>query len=1017
MIAPRADIYVIRVGSDRLPQVSGSFHLVITVNAEPDEARLRYSEASNLEVAMSPKDRVELFESAANLFLQRKSGREAGMSALAASTLIAHRLSDSARAQSLLDLAKRTLSESDALLFATALNLSASLRAEIAGVPEENTETMAADFLKARRIYQSHGSDIGMAEVDLYRGVALYRMVDKDGNSRREESARAWQEVERTCHRLHETGCEALALSNLGVYRRDSGEISEAFERFYRASTLVTVRSDPNVFADVQDNLAFALSSVLSFDQAIEHHRLAMDAYEKYGECSGVSRSLYGIGYSLLGIGDVEQAKRFYKVALERSCTSEAVASASGSHNELLEVGSVRTMCEGAVGIANSDKEERLNALWAAWDLGSHARMQQDYAGAIACHQLAMKLAPTPISNYGAQLEYVEDLLKSGEEKTAVEAFAPLAPNSAGNMTRPVAPLYMAKAWELDAYVKIVRGESQAAQKSFVEAESRYEALGDVQGQFEVATARARLARGMGQGAVANRHFERADELLRKISLASIDPTYRGVLFSSRRQMYEDWMHSLLQSPRHDAGGYGRELMTLSVSDRSRSRVLADLIKAYAVDRDARWARRLFSPSDEVSEILRAAETERAGTQDDIERSRLNFNHETRVAAASAIIDPRERGIAVNELRVWQRSLPPTASVVEYMLGEQASYAWVLRRDTVVRVELANATEIATAAASVRAAMVSTRGDVRPALARMYDLVLQPVREYLHGTELDVVADGPLYGIPFAALWDRRSGTYLAQGFAIRHLPSIHFAVTRTTKPGSGVAKRALLIGDPVYDLEDARQRCASADARMSRESPPPQSTYRRLRGTGTEVDRIAASLGRHSIAVDMLTGCAANQARVLAKGLGAYRYIHFATHATANEQLPQHSAIHLAAYDESGRYVNGEFTAAQLFETPLNAELVVLSGCSTGGGRSIQGEGVLGLSFAALALGSRYVVSTLWSVADVPSVMVMERFYVELFAETASAAEALRTAQLTLLNDPKWESPRYWGAYILVGT
>jgi CHAT domain-containing protein len=81
--------------------------------------------------------------------------------------------------------------------------------------------------------------------------------------------------------------------------------------------------------------------------------------------------------------------------------------------------------------------------------------------------------------------------------------------------------------------------------------------------------------------------------------------------------------------------------------------------------------------------------------------------------------------------------------------------------------------------------------------------------------------------------------------------------------------------------------------------------------------------------------------------------------------------------------------------------ELVVLSACETGLGAMEYGQGVLGLQRAFQAAGARAVVASLWKVDDAATSVLMERFYVNLWEKKLPKLEALRQAQLAVLNDP----------------
>ena len=96
---------------------------------------------------------------------------------------------------------------------------------------------------------------------------------------------------------------------------------------------------------------------------------------------------------------------------------------------------------------------------------------------------------------------------------------------------------------------------------------------------------------------------------------------------------------------------------------------------------------------------------------------------------------------------------------------------------------------------------------------------------------------------------------------------------------------------------------------------------------------------------------------------------------------------------------------------------MVVLSGCETGLGKEIRGEGVIGLTRGFFYAGARRVVVSLWQVDDRATSELMRRFYQELLSERRPApAAALRTAQISLLKEKRWSAPFYWSAFTLQG-
>jgi CHAT domain-containing protein len=110
---------------------------------------------------------------------------------------------------------------------------------------------------------------------------------------------------------------------------------------------------------------------------------------------------------------------------------------------------------------------------------------------------------------------------------------------------------------------------------------------------------------------------------------------------------------------------------------------------------------------------------------------------------------------------------------------------------------------------------------------------------------------------------------------------------------------------------------------------------------------------------------------------------------------------------------------AWEIFEAMhLDTDLVTLSGCDTGSGRVLAGEGIIGLTRAFRYAGARSLLASLWKVPDESTARLMVDFYRHL-ERGAAKDEALRRAQLVLLRDPDqpaWHQPYFWAAFQLSG-
>lgn len=148
------------------------------------------------------------------------------------------------------------------------------------------------------------------------------------------------------------------------------------------------------------------------------------------------------------------------------------------------------------------------------------------------------------------------------------------------------------------------------------------------------------------------------------------------------------------------------------------------------------------------------------------------------------------------------------------------------------------------------------------------------------------------------------------------------------------------------------------------------------------------------------------------------YNIIHLATHGIVNMHNPMRSRLSFGPNRLSDEHDEDALYAYEIHNLSLNANLVVLSACETGFGKTVRGEGVLSLSRAFLFAGAPSVVTTLWEVNDFTSAALIELFYTNL-AQGMSKPEALRQAKLTFLSktDEISGHPTYWASFITIGS
>jgi len=95
------------------------------------------------------------------------------------------------------------------------------------------------------------------------------------------------------------------------------------------------------------------------------------------------------------------------------------------------------------------------------------------------------------------------------------------------------------------------------------------------------------------------------------------------------------------------------------------------------------------------------------------------------------------------------------------------------------------------------------------------------------------------------------------------------------------------------------------------------------------------------------------------------------------------------------------------------NLELLVLSACDTAAG---DDRAALGLAGFAVKSGARSTIASLWPVRDRVAAQLMAQFYEDLRQPGIGKAEALRQAQLKLLESKSFREPFFWASFVMVG-
>jgi CHAT domain-containing protein len=234
-------------------------------------------------------------------------------------------------------------------------------------------------------------------------------------------------------------------------------------------------------------------------------------------------------------------------------------------------------------------------------------------------------------------------------------------------------------------------------------------------------------------------------------------------------------------------------------------------------------------------------------------------------------------------------------------------------------------------------------------------------------------------------------------------------------------SKAVAVLADPVFSADDARvkpggkaQAGEAKPSDLTRAVNDVRGELGRLLMTRDEAEAILSLTPRNGgfAALDFRS----NRATATGDELSNYRIVHFATHGLLNSEHPELSGLALSLVDEQGRPQDGFLRLHDIFNLRLPAELVVLSACQTGLGKEVKGEGLVGLTRGFMYAGAARVVASLWRVDDAATAELMKRFYRRMLQDGMRPAAAMRAAQIEMWKKPQWQSPFYWGGFVLQG-
>jgi len=361
---------------------------------------------------------------------------------------------------------------------------------------------------------------------------------------------------------------------------------------------------------------------------------------------------------------------------------------------------------------------------------------------------------------------------------------------------------------------------------------------------------------------------------------------------------------------------------------------------------------------------------------------------------------------------------------------------------------------------------------------RLRAMLWEPLVKSIAGAKTVLLStDGALGRLPFGALPGREPGKYLIEEQRLAMIPVPQLLPTLINAEGKrAVSQELLLLGDVDYDAageaggEPAKKkqprRPGEQRSADTQRAPADDRLFDPLANTAGEIAAIQTLYaGLYETKLDdpyALVGRQAGETR-FRELAPRYRHLHLATHGFfADSDRPSAlqsrgggadraraalttrdtplvgnepgllSGLALAGANRlpTSGTDDGILTSQEIGVLDLSGvDTVVLSACDTGLGATAGGEGLLGVQRAFQTAGARTTVASLWKVDDLVTRLLMERFYRNLWEKEMTRLDALREAQLYVLDHPEAlrggdapqetherTSPRLWGAFSLSG-
>jgi CHAT domain-containing protein/predicted negative regulator of RcsB-dependent stress response len=977
--------------------------------------------------------------------------------------------------------------------------LTESARALHAQGDFNSSQTALKKYDEALRCLQSTSAHREAAETLRSIGEIYYEI------GQYESAQDAYQRAIGESKKIGDVRGRILSLIAIGMMDGELDRANDLLARTQEAQALEAQVHDPHLQAQIQTNYVFAHISKSDLASAGKSADAALALAEPLKDPNIYGKALLFAGYVKNGSGQLNDALDYYQRALstfQRNggpfWQSRALTAICGVYVGLGELQRTLEYAKQASTILERLHNRRWQGVnfnnmgYAYRELGDYQRALENYSNALACfRELAHEDGQAQTSVFiGNMHRLLGDFEKARENyEFANQLGQKLNDNTLKGMVASNLAL-----------LSQAEGNLPAAIKGFSQALNTYRDTGNQRAQIINQNALGNALYRSGQGETALRYLQpalalgektqdRELEVLVRYNLAQVESSLghlddarvqieksvdlieslrlklarfelRSSYFASVRQFYELYagiLMALHQQHPHD----GLDAKAFEVSERARARSLLDYLQQSEINIRADADTAVLEQERTVQHRMNEAS---------VRRAQLSANPDSAEMAAvlkeidalTTQYEELQARIRSNSARLAAASPPPLLSLkdsqlllddnsllLEYMLGDDRSYVWVVTRTDLQSFELPPRSQIESEVEKFRQLLTANLPVAGEAFeesqqriakanqlllsqsANLGKMLLAPVADLLANKRLLIVPDGRLQSIPFQALaLPDITGVPVAlvERHEIAYEPSASALATvrqanALRKSGSG---SVAVFANPVFDANDPRVKQTGSE-KGSGSTDQAHLVKQAFRDVGYDTATIPPLPASREEAdaifsvIPWLSGLKAIDFQASRGTIGKtdftqYRVVHFATHGFVDYEHPELSGLVFSMVDEKGNPQDGFLRMHDIYNLKLPVDLVVLSACNTGLGREIKGEGLIGLTRGFMFAGARGVVASLWKVDDDATAELMKHFYAAMFQKGLTPAAALRDAQLALRSRKRWESPYYWAAFVIQG-